>query len=195
MGKTNYVREQLRHYGFGDVPVICSEAGWESASWWGSTELQSRYPAILYSRAMSADLDAVVWFMIHDGKVDGAPGLLDIYYQPKPAYWAYRTMTSMLSFRTYLRPLSLAETGSEQIEGYVFLRGATRMDVVWVNDVKPLDPSTDAPSFPLVISAQRLRVTDKYGVTYLAGDIDDGVLDGRVEISVDGSPLYLEYNP
>jgi len=195
VGKTNYVREQLRQYGFGDVPVIVTEAGWDSASSWGSTELQDRYPAILYSRGMSVNLDVVIWFMIRDLEHFGAHGLLDIDYQPKSSYWAYRVMTSMLSFTSYQRPLSLAETGSGQIEGYVFVRGTKRIDVVWVNDVKPLDPSTDAPSLPLVMSAQRLRVTDKYGVTYLVSDIDDGVLDGGVEISVDGSPLYLEYNP
>jgi len=38
-------------------------------------------------------------------------------------------------------------------------------------------------------------VVDKFGAETRYADGDNGVLDGRITITVGGSPLYLEYNP
>ncbi|MGC9356221.1 MAG: cellulase family glycosylhydrolase [Anaerolineae bacterium] len=194
VGKTIYVRQKMEQYGFADRPLICTEAGWESGSSWGSDELQSRYPAKLYARAMSMDLETVVWFMISDGGVLGLPGLLNSNYNPKESYYAYQFMTTMLEGAQYVRPLSLNETGSELIEGYVFTRRSKRMDIVWTNDDTPYVEEDD-PLVPYRVSASTVRVSDKFGNSFITSDWEDGIQDGRLTILAGGSPLYLEYNP
>jgi hypothetical protein len=194
IGKTNYVRQKLAAYGFADTPIVCTETGWVSGSSWGSHELQSRYPAKVHARGIAAGLEIIVWYKIDDRSDSTLPGLLNIYLQPKPAYWAYQAMTGMLARALYQRPLALAETGSDQIEGYVFQTCGRRIDVVWTEDDTPFDPD-DNPSLVLNVQAQTLRVVDKFGNESWHDDADDGQADGRITITVGGSPLYLEYSP
>ena len=143
---------------------------------------------------MAAELQIIVWYKAHDRGDPGLPGLLDSDLQPKPSYWAFQTMTGMLSGARYQRPLTLAETGSEQIDGYVFQVCGRRLDVVWTEDGTPYDPDDD-PSLPLTVWAGTLRVVDKLGNETWLKDADDGVVDGRITVVVGGSPLCLEYHP
>ncbi len=194
IGKANYVRQKLTAYGFTSVPVICTETSWGSSVEWGGQEPQSRYVVKGYVRGMAAGLDIIVWYKIDDQGESFLPGLLDDSLQPKPAYWAYQTMTGMLEDASYERALTIAETGSEQIEGYVFRVYGQRIDVVWLEDDTPYNGDDD-PMLPLTVQAQTLRVTDKHGNATWLNDGDDGTVDGRITIQVSGSPLYLEYNP
>lgn len=194
IGKTNYIRQQLAAYGFEDTPIICTETGWESASSWGSPELQNRYAVKVYVRGMAADLQTIVWFMLHDAGMSGGPGLLDANYQPKDSYYSYQTMTEMLQHAFYQRPLTEEETGSEQIEGYIFQVPSGRMDVVWTVDDTRYDAEDD-PWLLYAASAQALRVVDKFGNENVYADDYDGQTDGYVTLPVGGSPLFLIYNP
>jgi hypothetical protein len=191
IGKANYVRQKLAEYGFEGVPVICTETSWAGGAGWGSDELQSRYVIKGYVRAIAADLSIVVWYSSDDRSDSTLSGLLDSALQPKPSYWTYWRMTRMLGEAVYQRPLTLAETGSEQIKGYTFSQACGgRLDVVWTEDGTPYDPGDD-PWLLLTVHASTLRVTDKSGNEFWTSD--DG--DGRITVLVGGSPLYLEYNP
>jgi hypothetical protein len=196
IGKANYVRQRLAAHGFTDVPVICTETSWASAtsSGWGSDELQSRYVGKGYVRGMAAGLDVIVWYQIRDQGDTILPGLLDDARQPRPSYRAYQAMTDMLTGALYQRPLTLAETASDQVEGYVFQACGGRLDVVWTEDDTPYDPDDD-PVLPLTVQAQTVRVLDKFGNEVWYDDADDGRKDGRTTVTVGGSPLYLEYDP
>jgi hypothetical protein len=194
IGKANYVRQRMAAHGFADTPLICTETSWLGGSDWGSDELQSRYVVKGYVRSMAADLGVTIWFEIGDRGDTGKPGLLDSDWQPKPSYWAFQTMTGMLDRSIYQRSLTLAETGSEQIEGYVFTVGGQRLDVVWTEDDSLTVPADD-PALPLTVQAQTLRVVDKFGNRTWYNDGGDGVYDGWITVIVGGSPLYLEYNP
>jgi len=196
IGKANYVRQRLAAHGFRDVPVICTETSWASATSteWGSDELQSRYVVKGYVRGMAADLDIIVWYEIRDQGDTILPGLLDEEMQTKLSYHAYQAMTDMFTGASYQRPLTLAETGSDQLEGYVFQACGRRIDVVWTEDDTPYDPDDD-PVLPLTVQARAVRVLDKFGNGLWYGDADDGKVDGRITVSVGGSPLYLEYDP
>ncbi len=194
MGKATYIRQMMDQYGFVDEPIICTEMGWDSEASWGSTELQSRYPAIGYIRSMAADLPVVIWFSLIDLDGYGYSGLLDGDYQIKPSYGAYQTMTEMLGYARYQRPLTLAEKGSDQIEGYVFEVSSGRMDVVWTVDDTRFEAADD-PVLDFEVRAETLRVVDKYGGEMLYSDADDGQNDGRITLKVEGSPQYLVYNP
>ena len=195
IGKANYVRQMLGTYGFTNVPIICTETSWASATsvGWGSDELQSRHVVKAYTQGLAAGLDVVVWYEIYDRGDSIEPGLLDSNLQPKPSYWAFQVMAAMMGQAVYQRPLTPAEAGHEQIRGYVFQDCGRRLDVVWTEDGTHLD-SDDDPVLPLTVQAQTLRVVDKFGAETRIADGDDGVLDGRTTVTVGGSPLYLEYN-
>ena len=194
IGKANYVRQKLADYGFANKPIICTETSWPSGNSWGSDELQSRYVVKGYTRGIAAGLEVIVWYKIDDRGDTSLPGLLDSNLRPKLSYWAFQAMTAMLGRAVYQRPLTLTETGSEQIEGYVFQVCGRRLDVVWTEDDTPYDPNDD-PSLPLTVQAQALHVVDKFGNETSYTDGSDGVTDGWLTVLVGGSPLYLEYNP
>ena len=192
IGKTAYVRQRLAVYGFDEMPVICSEISWPAASGWGSDELQSRYVVKGFVRGMAAELEIVIWYFIQDGDDDSEPGLLTNALVPKTAYWAYDTMTEMLDPAYFERALTSAETGSEQLVGYSFSRLRKRLDVVWTEDDTWFD-DTDDPSLSLTVQAETLRVVDKLGNEVWLYDATDGD-DGRITLTVGGSPLFLEYD-
>lgn len=194
IGKATYVRQKLAEYGFGNVPVICTETSWVSSTGWGSDELQSRYVVKGYVRGIAAGLPIIFWYQYSDGSDVTLPGLTSATLQPKPSYWAYWWMTRMLGGAVYQRPLTLAETASDQIEGYVFQKCGGRLDVVWTEDGTFYNADDD-PALPLTVSAHRLRVVDKLGNETWLYDADDGRADGRITVLVGGSPLYLEYRP
>lgn len=194
IGKANYVRERLAAHGRPDVPVICTETSWDSEASWGSEELQSRYVVKAYVRGMAADLDVVTWFWARDGDAGGAPGLLDDSLQPRDSYTAFGTMTEMLKGALYQRSLTLAETGDERIEGYVFQTSSGRMDVVWTEDDTPYITDDD-PFLPYIVEARAVRVVHRSGCAMEYRDEGDGVIDGKILIQVEGSPLFVEYNP
>jgi hypothetical protein len=194
IGKTNYVQQELAAYGFTDMPIVCTETSWAGDADWGSDELQSRYVVKGYVRGIAAGLKTIVWYRIADQGDSTLPGLLDSDLQPKPSYWAFQTMTDMLGKASYQRSLTSAETGHEQLIGYVFYTCQGRLDVVWTEDETPYDPDDD-PSLPLTVQAHTLRVVDKFGDETWLSDSDEGVSDKRITITVGGSPLYLEYNP
>lgn len=194
IGKANYVRQKLATYGFAHKPIICTEAGWASDADWGSDELQSRYVAKAFTRGMAAGLEVVIWYKNDDRGDASLPGLLDGDLKPKRSYWAFQTMTAILDRAFYERPLTPGETGSDQIEGYVFQVCGRRVDVVWTEDDTHGNPDDD-PVLPLTVQAHTLRVVDELGNNTWYDDEDDGKADGRITILVGGSPLYLEYNP
>ena len=195
IGKTNYVRDRLTAYGFGDLLIVCTETSWAGeGSTWGSDELQSRYTTKGFVRGLAAGLDIIVWWFIQDGDQTNMPGLLANDLQPKPSYGAYQTMTGMLTGAYYQRALAPVETGSDQLVGYVFKRRGHRLDVVWTEDNTWYDADDD-PWLPYTVQAETVLVIDKFGNEQMAWDLDDGHNDGRITVNVGGSPLYLVYNP
>ncbi len=193
IGKANYVRERLAAYGRSDMPVICTETSWDSAASWGSDELQSRYAVKAYVRGMAADLDVVTWFWARDREAGGGPGLLDVNLQPKDSYRAFDTVTTALEDAVYRRRLTLAETGDERIEGYVFETCGGRLDVVWTEDDTRYIVEDD-PVLPLTVEANSVRVVGKFGGETMYYDEGDGAADGRITVWVGGSPVFLEYD-
>jgi hypothetical protein len=192
VGKANYVKQKLAAYGFTNIKLTCTEISWGSKpptdpADWTSPELQDRY-VIKRLCGMAAGLESLMWYTMKETGEAYLPGLLQADNQPKSSYWVYQRMTSMLARVEYQRGLTLAETGSSKIEGYVFTASqGRRLDVVWTEDQTYFDPSDD-PQLPLVVNALQLRVVDKYGnETWLTSTT------GRITVVVRGSPLYLEY--
>ncbi len=192
LGKYNYLHDKLADYGV-YKPFICTEtAMWSDAAHEGSHELQSRYVAQVFSRSMAAGFEFTIWFQFIDSGELGTHkwGLLDQYYEPKPAYGAYQTLARQLGAAAFVRTWTGMETGSDAVEAYEFGpgQGATwpdgtvRIVVTWTNDEE---------EHLLVLQADSLLRVDKFGVETLVLDGDDGQLDGLIRLPIGPSPVYL----
>jgi hypothetical protein len=188
IGKTTYLRNLLAGYGV-YKPVACTELGTHSdPSRGGSYESQSRYVVQGFVRSMSTDLDIVIWFVLRD-ITEGFPylyGLLDDSYGPKPAYYAFDTLTTHLTGARYERTLTVQETGADAIEGYVMVQDAQTIYVVWTND---------EATYSLDVPADSVERVDKFGSADIVLDSYDGSVDGVVTLDVGPSPMYLRFEP
>lgn len=193
IGKASYVRQKLNAYGLTTMPIFCTEFSFGSRNW-GSDELQSRYVVKGFVRTMAAQLPVAIWFMTTDGTEDYGPGLLYNDLSPKPSYSVFSYMTRQLNRAIYQRTLTIAETGSAQMEGYIFQAGRHRIDVIWTEDSTWTNPNDD-PWLPFTAVASRLQVADKFGNAWIYTDAEDGTTDQRITVLVGGSPLYLIYEP
>ena len=186
IGKTNFLKNKMVSYGI-NKPVIITEIGMPSnATSGGSDELQSRYIVKAYSRAMAANVEVLVWFLLNDNPPLYIFGLTDANFAPKPSYTAYQRAATHLSGADYKRTLSAAELGHSQSEGYFFQQEQYAFYVVWTND--------DAAA-QIRIQANAVSKVDKYGSVSVIQDGSDGVVDGFVTVSYDGSPVYLVLIP
>jgi hypothetical protein len=192
VGKATYLRAKLASYGV-DKPLVCTEAGmWSSEAagcdyMCGSDELQSRYVAQLLSRSKAADLSVTIWFKMVDnaGLESWQFGLLGADLNPKPSYAAYQTWVRQLAGADYVGGF---DAGAAEIEAYEYLvpGDARHVIVAWTQD----DLGHD-----LSLMAGTVEVVDKFGdaTTIVDGEAGDrdGQSNGRVQIQVNGSPLYL----
>ncbi|MHB9090864.1 MAG: glycoside hydrolase 5 family protein, partial [Chloroflexota bacterium] len=185
LGKVGYFKENYGALGLSGKPVMVTEVGQFGAP--GSVEgqeIQARYVPKVFARGLSAGLLAVIWYSLNDYGHDTVLLLSD--GQPKSAYFAYQTMSSILAIARFERTLApddvhLTGTSAGDFEGYAFRKVGTRgrLWVVWLN----------SGSAVISIQAPALTKIDKMGTrtTLSAG------LDGRVSVSLaDESPLYLE---
>jgi hypothetical protein len=105
---------------------------------------------------------------------------------------------------SYVRPMTVAETGGSQIEGYVFSvpgpSGPQRMDVIWYDcpgyytEIPPVDC---APGVYQTISyvVTQLQVISLYGSTGNLDDASDGTLDGKITLAIGPNPVFVKHGP
>jgi len=190
----------LATYGY-TRPVISTETGWPSASFWGSSELQARYVPKAYVRGYAAGLPLAIWYAMIDADSSN-PGLLGPGLMPRPSYAALQTVASRLGPARFVRTIPITETGSPNLEGYQFsapgLSGGKRLDVYWYDcpSVSSGSPPVDCDDVaPLRIAAARVARIDKLGTRLIVDDTDDGYRDGFVTLGVLSSPIYIDYEP
>jgi hypothetical protein len=194
--KSNFLRQKLAGYGL-FKPMIITEAGWHSNSVSSgelpsSPDLQARYVVTLFTQSIAADVDVMIWWMLHDA---GAPyplhnGLIvnDATGTRKKSFYVYQHTVEQLSTTHYVRRLSTAETGSDKLEVHLF-RDYTRNRDLYVAWQNPLDTDT---SLPLSIPAGVTTVYTMLGGQKTVTDGDDGVLNGFVTLPVTGEPIFVE---
>jgi hypothetical protein len=189
--KTQAVRDKFSAYGHGNKPVMITEAGWHSNSppgAPGSPEIQARYVVELFVQSMAADVETMIWWMLHDpGGWAYEAGLVtnETIPVPKLAYEVYQTAVAELGTAHFERALTLAETGHPDMEAFKFNDNVYErtvyvawMDPVGTSDVRPLD-----------LAGTEATLRDFQGnVTSIIGDGGDGV----VTVPVGGRPVYVE---
>ena len=189
MGKAEYLRRRLESHGQ-DKPLVCTEIGLRSDKEYDGMpygpEGQSRYLVRSLARGAAGGIKAITWYKMRDDAVSddarGRWGLLDTQYAKNPSYDAYQTLTRELVGARSTGELSLGKN----VEAYGFeMPDGVIKTVLWSVDERPR---------VVGFEGSLLRVVDKYGVAMEISDGSsqdaDGAQNGKVSVSVGGSPLY-----
>lgn len=192
--KTVHLRQKLVSYGL-NKPIIITEAGWQSndtPGQAGSEEIQARYVAQLFVQSLAADLDVMIWWMLHDpGEGSGDYGLVTRDTMPyrKLSFTAYQATVNTLTGKQFVRVVPPSETRHNTMEAYQFHDPATgrALYVAWLNPVASKDTAG------LSIAAEEVRTISLYGAAgVIVNDEADRTDDGRVHVTVSGQPTYFE---
>jgi hypothetical protein len=169
-----------------DLPLWITETGREGTETWErSLTLQARYAIQGNVRAVAAGAEAVIWFALSTRYSQWQDeGLLFDDWTPKPAFYAFQTLTSELQGYTFARNMNLSSPN----EAYVFQNAAGQeKTVAWT-----MDWGVQTLTFG---EAVQLRVVDHEGqVTYIqdggAGDLD-GSVNGSVRLRLSFDPFFV----
>ena len=154
-----------------------------------SLDNQARYVVKVYARALSAGVQNITWFSLDRPPYDRfGQSLLNSDYSPKPAYFAYQTLTSELDgFYEYSRNRNSCVWGSSgvscDVEAYIFKNdGQDVKTVAW-------------GSRTLKFSASKLRVVNRNGIESTIkdggrGDVDRTV-NGIVKLQLSDEPVFI----
>ncbi len=185
LGKTNHVRQTMQDYGV-YKPLIMSEGAYRTYNDPALFETQANYLVTDYVRAHYLELWSYVWYGMKINNFGGS-ALLNSDGSPRPAYYAYQTLTAQLDGLYYDRKMSVGETGYSDVEGHVFQKVGRKKWVLWSTG-----GVARQVAFRTYLSPTgQFRRTNKYGNASIFSDGDDGALDGWVNISV-RAPVYVE---
>ena len=139
-------------------------------------------------------LDAIYDTAVAESTQDVAPdrtsGLLDVNGKPKPAYYAYETMTGELEGAAYVGPFQ-----ASGIEGYVFLNAAGLQETVLWSTSTAQTVAFPYPRVRVVTATGNVSyVTDGWRQPSAPGDVD-GQKNGQISVVVGvNQPVYVEPN-
>jgi len=155
----------------------------------GSLINQARYVIKVYARALSAGVQNITWFSLDQPPYDRfGQALLNPDFSPKPAFFAYQTLTSELDgFYEYSHNRNTCSWNSAgascPVEAYIFKDGfSEEKTVAWGSSL-------------LSFQADELRVVDRDGKEIFimdGGDGDeDGELNGSVKLQLSNDPVFV----
>ncbi|NPV06358.1 MAG: hypothetical protein HPY83_00170 [Anaerolineae bacterium] len=198
--------EQMR-----SLPLISPEMGYWSSEDAGSSErLQAARLVQMFTRGLSQGVQRLAWFAVFDGPPDVPTESHGLFRgsnpnDPRPAFWAYKTMTTVLYGFRYEAPLYTEPAGfpsSWDHEAYLFRRAAddARMVVAWANGGAQ---NPDGVS-ELVLDASRVTVVNMLGLSAtnphvprslvvqdgLGADLD-GQANGQIMLRITQEPVYI----
>ena len=180
IAKTNHFRNRMSTCFGVDKPVWVTELGEHGYSNDpDSLAQQARYVIKGNVRALSAGVENISWYAMDTYNDNYETALLFEDWTPKPAFYAYQTMTAELTGYEYARALDVPSA-----EAYVF------------TDVCGQEKTVAWGSGTLTVaSAGRLRVVDRDGnetvvVDGGAGDVD-GVQNGVVMLQLADEPVFV----
>lgn len=188
IAKTTHFRNRLRVCYAVEKPIWITELGEHGyAADPISLVQQARYVIQGYARGLAAGAENITWFALVSPPYDPhEQGLLfEEDFSPKPAFYAYRTLTSELAGYRYTDTLAIPS-----VEGYAFRDEYQQEKLIawWAADWPP--------SGSLVVaSTSRIRVVDREGtVSYVEDGADgdmDGNLNGAVELRLTADPVFV----
>lgn len=141
-GKPNWLKDAMAQYGtskpliLNEVALVCIAAFFpQPCTTPGAAffNAQANYVAPAITRAFANGTEQVVWYTL-DGPGWNNVGLLDGDGNPRPAFFAYKTLIQQLA-GSQLPPQSVNYGSSS--EAYRFQRGPNVVDVLWSLDNTP----------------------------------------------------------
>jgi hypothetical protein len=133
-------------------------------------ETQAMYIPRVYAEALAQGLVAQTWHKIKE-PTWRYTGLLNEDLTPKPAYNAYKAMTSILTNTNYIGPIMGYPEG---VEGYSFSKrdGSWTVDVIWSSDgisytVTLPNGASAFDRYGEVITPQNGTITVRYSPVYI----------------------------
>jgi len=199
LDKAAEIRAIMAYHGIADLPLICPEMGyWSSEKWGSSPQIQANRLVQMFTRALSMDMSLLSWYKIYDAAVAGSAeditpdrtaGLLDIHGNPKPTYYAYKTMTTELNGAHYVRALNIMD-----IEGYVFrLLDQREITVLWAVNLGAQGYTNI--TFPYACM-RRVEVDGTEYAPILDGDPNwdwDHAVNGQIKLGIHetNQPIYV----
>jgi hypothetical protein len=199
-------------YRYGAKPIWLTEIGWATDRGpHGVTEdAQAQFLARTYLMAIAhPSVEKIFWYDFRNDTQPGAPydqpvyndrehefhfGLLRRTYPldpnapnlRKPAYLAYRTMTSMLAGLNFQRVITNGDHDGMQGTYWYRFDGSRRVDVLW---------NTDSPHQVVQIACECREALVRHwnGRTRYLLIPQDGVIS--LQLDEQGSPVYIEYDP
>jgi hypothetical protein len=189
IAKVSHFRNRLATcYGL-NKPLWVTELGEHGFS--GDTDSlarQARYVIQAYARGLAAGVENITWFALVSPPYDPFDqGLLhQDDWSPKPAFYAYQTMTRELADHAYGHTLDV-----QGIEGYVF-RDVLQHEKTVAWNRYPQEPASLA-----FLGHSRLRVVDRSGnVKFVEdGSVEDldGAVNGSVSLRMTADPVFVSW--
>lgn len=188
------LRELMARYGDAEKPIYCSEGGGASSGLPGTDEASQAANLVrIYVISIANGIDKLSWTFSHDVKPYGSKqvdmimwmGLFrhdpdhaapNLQGEPKPAYFAYRTMTEALEGSAFRRRLHLGEG----VRAYRFdnREARQRVTVVW-SEGEPREVR-------LPLTGELLRAH-----SHLGKPVETAADDGHVRSEVSGDPVFV----
>lgn len=151
---------------------------------------QASYVIKVYARALAAGVQNVTWYSLGQPPYDRqGQSLLYSDFTPKPAFFAYQTLTSELNgYYEYSHDRNICSWGSSGVtclvEAYIFKNDANaEKTIAW-------------GSRSLIFNSSKLSIVDRNGVeiTILDGDKrdSDGKINGKIKLKLSDEPVFIE---
>ncbi|MFC2036385.1 hypothetical protein ACFLYD_00225 [Chloroflexota bacterium] len=182
VAKANHFRNRLDTCFGVEKPIWLTELGEHGrAGNPDSLAQQARYVIQGYARGLAAGIQNITWFALVSPPYDPhEQGLLyEDDWSPKPAFYAYQTLTRELAGYTYSTTLDVPD-----VEGYVFHKAhGQEQTVAWGSGRLTFAP------------VGLLRVVDLAGTVIFvhdggAGDVD-GSQNGNVTLQMTADPVFV----
>jgi hypothetical protein len=182
IAKATFLRNRMQACFGSSKPIWITEIaehGYENDP--SSLDKQARYVIQGNVRALAAGVKNITWYALSTPNDSYQQGLLNDDWTPKPAFYAFQTLTKELKFYTYSRTLTIPGG-----EGYVFQDGCgTEKTVAWGAGASLwLNGWTKAHTVDYLGNSQTIQDGG-------AGDAD-GRVDGSISLSLTAGPMFFE---
>ncbi len=165
----------------GSKPMWLTEAGYHTANVWPNLSLQAQAEFVVRLYLMGSAISQIKTIFYYDLKNDGTLsndpehnfGLLNFDLSPKPAYKAYKTLTSQLQGKNIL-----SVSNQSNFFKYIYSNSTDTTYALW-------NPSASSIKTE-IFSSNRLRVTDIFGSTYYIFDKDK-----ILSVKYSSAPIYV----
>jgi len=189
-------RKWLADHKAGDKPLWITEDGastCQDCSGLGTTPaLQAARLPRQYALAIANGAAQFDYFQVKDkfygggAEVWGNMALLDNNWQPKPAYYAYKTLANLVGDGQYVGPGPLLHKADDRWQEaydryeYIFKRAGTTIHILWTREDVP------GQVVSVVVGQNSVRVVQLNGATQVVA-----AKTKQVQVQISSSPVYV----